>query len=139
MSRGPGYRQRAFLRALERVGPLGTVRIAPSWATPTDANNRRAAARRLVLAGRARAIFVRTPDKRGALPVVHLVQLGSPLTGDAWPRRSRSWVEPPPFGLLTLDARLQAPVLEAFTGQRVSVSTANRLARAHREAHREVA
>lgn len=139
MTRGPGYRQRAFLRALERVGPLGAIRVVPVWATPTEANNRRAAARRLVLSGRARAIAIRTPCARGNPAILHLVTTDSPLAGDAWPQRSRSWVSPPPFGMLSLPARLQAPVLSAFAGVEVSVSTAHRIARAYREARSEVA
>ena len=109
--------------------------MVPVWATPTEANSRRAAARRLVLSGRARAIAIRTPSARGNPAILHLVTTDSPLAGDAWPQRSRSWVSPPPFGMLSLPARLQAPVLSAFAGVEVSVSTAHRIARAYRGAH----
>lgn len=135
MSRGPGYRQRAFLRALERVGPLGAVRVVPVWATPSEASSRRRAARGLVLSGRARAIAIRTPSARGKPAILHLVAMDSLLAGDAWPQQSRSWLSPPPFGMLSLPARLQAPVLSEFAGVEVSVSTAHRIARAYREAH----
>jgi len=65
--------------------------------------------------------------------VLHLTTPDSPLEGDAWCRASRSWVSPPPLGMLSLPARLQGPVLSAFSGVEVSVSTAHRIARAYRE------
>jgi hypothetical protein len=39
--------------------------------------------------------------------------------------------------MLSLPARLQAPVLSAFSGVEVSVSTANRIAREYRESRGE--
>lgn len=136
MSRGPGCRQRVLLGALNRVGPSGAVRVAPPSASRSEAVSCRAAARRLVLAGRARAIYLRVLDARGrSAPVLHLVTVDSPLEGDAWCRSSRSWVSPPPLAMLSLPARLQGPVLSGFSGVEVSVSTAHRIARAYREAH----
>lgn len=140
MSRGPGHLQRALLRRLEACGSLGAVRVVPVRASHAEAVSRRSAARGLVRTGRARAIFLRTPSARGRKPpILHLVTIDSPLTGDAWPQPSRSWVEPPPFGMLSLPARLQGPVLSEFAGVEVSVSTAHRIARAYRDAHSEVA
>lgn len=114
------------------------LRVTPSGITRTDANNCRAFARRLVLAGRGQGHLPADPSARGGLPVIYLVQRDSLLERDAWPRR-RVLVAAPPFGLPTLGARLQALVLEAFTGQPASVPTANRVARSYRDWEQRIA
>lgn len=56
------------------------------------------------------------------------------MLSETYPRRSPAWVAPPPITLESLPAVLQAAVLSERTDQPVSVSTANRAARAYREA-----
>jgi len=104
--------------------------VVPVWATPVDASSRRRAARGLAVSGRARAVYLRTPDVCGRwVATLHLTTIDSPVTGDAYPLHSPRWVTPPPLSLLSLSCVLQAAVLESFTGTEVSPSTAARFAR----------
>lgn len=140
MSRGPGHRQRALLSALDAAGPLNAIRVVPPGCPQFAAISLRRAARGLVASGRARAIYLRAPSVRGsAVPLLHLVPVDSPLYGDSWTRLSRRWVQPPPLDMLSLPARLQAPVISDLGGVEISVSTANRIAREYRESRAKVA
>lgn len=139
MSRGPGRAQRQLLAEL--AASPSAVHVVPHGAgyTPAQARTRRNAARGLVLRGLARALYLRTPDARGAWRAgLFLVPPTSAEQGDVLPLSVPAWHSSAPCGLLSLSGTLQAAVLEQVTGVRVSRWTANRLAREHRESlHRQ--
>ena len=137
MGRGPGCRQRALLRALSQPGVRG-VWVVPPGVNRSAAESWRRAAKRLVLRGEARGVYLRRRDRSGRWTAhLVLVPLDSDLRGDVLPNRSPAWIEPPSLDgaalLLGLSSQLQAWVLAWHTGQPCSASTAGRLAREYRE------
>lgn len=128
MSRGPGSRQRALLRAVAALPPGAALRVVPEAASHSEQSALRRAAKRLAQTGRARAVYLRTTtvDDRWA-GQLHLVPADSSITGDCYPLRSPEWVQVPPPTFTSFSMRLQGLMIGSLTGSPVSAPTISRI------------
>lgn len=138
MSRGPGTRQRALLHALAALPRDGVLQVVPSDASASEGVSLRRAAKRLVLTGRARAIYLRTEAADGRWAGrLHLTPSDSDRQGDFLPLNPPRWVIPPPPTLFSFPLHLQGQILGQATGTHpVSAPVMCRLARAARQGFR---
>lgn len=128
MSRGPGSRQRALLRAVTALPPGAALRVVPAAASRTEQSALCRAAKRLAETGRARAVYLRQPDASNRwVRHLHLAPADSTITGDCYPLRAPQWVQVPPPTFSSFSMFLQGQMVGALTGSPVSAETVSRM------------
>lgn len=129
MSRGPGRWQRVLIDLLdthEAFSVADAVRATTSNPTRSDLVAARRAARSLVEAGKARAVYVYLPTADGARQTPQLVLTGTESSLQSNAASSNgcpSWVEPAPAELGKV--RMSVRAAAAITGE--SPSTISRI------------